>query len=111
MKSSHVKKLLAHDRVLLAVATAFGLWLRSWLLPYFQSPFYLIAHVPDDAYYYFAIAKNMALGHSITIDGIHATNGMHPLWLVIIAPFFSVFPGNHYFDAVQAVLIFQLVLD
>ena len=46
----------------------------------------------DDLYYYFKIAKNFWSYYYFTFDGIHETNGFHPLWqflLVVSAFFFS----------------------
>lgn len=43
--------------------------------------------VPDDAYYYFTIARNLASGAGVTFDGLAPTNGFHPLWLAAITPF------------------------
>ena len=46
----------------------------------------------DDAYYYFNIARNLAEGHFSTFDGgISQTNGYHPLWMVLITPFYWIF--------------------
>src|SRR5262249_52993687 len=44
----------------------------------------------DDAFYYFQIARNAAQGHGFSFDGIHPTNGFHPLlgWLEV--PVFAV---------------------
>jgi hypothetical protein len=39
--------------------------------------------VYDDAFYYFAIARNIAHGLGSTFDGVHPTNGYHPLWLLV----------------------------
>jgi hypothetical protein len=50
--------------------------------------------LPDDAFYYFQIARHLAQGDGVTFDGLTATNGFHPLWLVLITPFFYLFPGN-----------------
>lgn len=49
------------------------------------SPEYLSAIVPDDAFYYLGIAREIAAGHGSTFDGVTATNGYHPLWLMICA--------------------------
>jgi hypothetical protein len=46
--------------------------------------------VPDDAYYYFTIARNVAGGNGISFDGLSPTNGFHPLWLSIITPFWWI---------------------
>ena len=46
----------------------------------------------DDAFYYFEIAKNLAAGEFSTFDGgITRTNGYHPVWLLMITPFYWVF--------------------
>ena len=48
--------------------------------------------IPDDAYYYFGIAKNFGEYGRLTFDGVHVTNGFHPLWqsiLIAMEPFVS----------------------
>lgn len=47
------------------------------------TPARLAALTPDDAYYYFAIARNIASGGGSTFDGMHPTNGYHPLWMIV----------------------------
>jgi hypothetical protein len=37
----------------------------------------------DDAYYYFTIARNIANGSGVTIDGQHWTTGFQPLWQLV----------------------------
>jgi hypothetical protein len=39
----------------------------------------------DDAYYFFTVARNIAQGHGITIDGTHWTTGFQPLWGFVCA--------------------------
>jgi hypothetical protein len=39
----------------------------------------------DDAYYFFTVARNIAQGHGITIDGTHWTTGFQPLWAFVCA--------------------------
>src|SRR5512140_1353288 len=46
--------------------------------------------IRDDAYYYFKVAQNISEGHGSTFDGIHPTNGYHPLWLLICVPIFAL---------------------
>jgi hypothetical protein len=62
----------------------------------------------DDGYYYFQIARNLARGGSFTFDGIHATNGFHPLWLLLQAPLFRLFAGD--VPPLRAVLVLEAVL-
>lgn len=50
--------------------------------------------IADDAYYYFTIASNMASGAGPTFDGLAATNGYHPLWLMLLVPVYSLFPES-----------------
>ena len=47
--------------------------------------------LPDDAFYYFEIARNITLGLGSTFDGINLTNGYHPLWMLMILPLFALF--------------------
>jgi hypothetical protein len=48
----------------------------------------------DDAYYYFQIARNIVSGNGVTFDGLHPTNGFHPLWLLLLLPVFALVPGE-----------------
>jgi len=50
----------------------------------------LLNFIPDDAFYYFELARRMALGQGPTVDGINRTNGYHPLWLLVLLPFGSM---------------------
>lgn len=43
----------------------------------------------DDSFYYFQIARHLAAGWFSTFDGgITLTNGYHPLWMLLITPFY-----------------------
>ncbi len=46
--------------------------------------------IRDDAYYYFKIAQNISQGLGSTFDGIHLTNGYHPLWMLVCIPIFAL---------------------
>lgn len=53
---------------------------------------FLVTNIlPDDAFYYFEVARNIAAGNGPTFDGLTPTNGYHPLWMVILVPIFSFF--------------------
>ncbi|UCG16685.1 MAG: hypothetical protein JSV19_01350 [Phycisphaerales bacterium] len=54
----------------------------------------IVALLSDDAFYYFQIARNVARGQGCTFDGIAATNGFHPLWMVCLLPIFWIFGGE-----------------
>ncbi len=49
----------------------------------------LVSRFEDDAFYYFGIARHLAAGEGFTFDGIHRTNGFHPLWQLMLVPLFS----------------------
>lgn len=51
-------------------------------------------YMADDAFYYFQTARNIATGHGSTFDGVHVTNGYHPLWLVTAVVAFVLAPGS-----------------
>ncbi|MEA2572754.1 MAG: hypothetical protein QOH93_52 [Chloroflexia bacterium] len=42
--------------------------------------------LPDDAFYYFQTARHIAAGDGSTFDGLHPTNGYHPLWMLLLVP-------------------------
>ncbi|MEJ2746169.1 MAG: glycosyltransferase family 39 protein, partial [bacterium] len=41
-------------------------------------------------FYYLTLARNVALGHGATADGENATNGFHPLWVIVLVPLFRL---------------------
>jgi hypothetical protein len=44
----------------------------------------------EDGYYYYKVADNLAHGYGPTFDGVHWTNGFHPLWLLVLAALFRL---------------------
>ncbi len=44
----------------------------------------------DDAFYYFTVARNIALGHGVTFDGLGPTNGFHPLWMALLVAVYAL---------------------
>lgn len=40
----------------------------------------------DDGYYYLQVAWNISRGAGSSFDGIHSTNGYHPLWQLMLVP-------------------------
>jgi hypothetical protein len=61
-----------------------------WLLDFDR----ILRRTPDDAYYYFKIAENIAAGHGPTFDGLHRTSGFQPLWMLCLTPVFWVCPNS-----------------
>ena len=56
--------------------------------------FLLATVLPDDAFYYFEIARNITQGLGSTFDGTNLTNGYHPLWLLTLIPIFTHFSSG-----------------
>ncbi len=70
---------------------AYGAWFAWYMLANFDL-INLIRNGKDDSFYYFQIAKNLTVGKFSTFDGgITQTNGYHPLWLLLITPFYWIF--------------------
>lgn len=46
----------------------------------------------DDAFFYLAIARNFASGRGSSFDGIHLTNGYHPLWMLLLSVLHHLVP-------------------
>ena len=87
--------------VLLALALADAALLRrpvAWLL----------GIVPDDAFYYFHIARHLARGDGSTFDGVHVASGYHPGWMALLVPVAAVFPGAE--SLLRGALVLALLL-
>ena len=89
---------------LLAYAAAF-----AW---HMLATFDLVNFIRDvnaaDAYYYFQIAYNLAQGKFSTFDGgITQTNGYHPVWLLLITPFYWIFDKE---TALFGIKAFEIML-
>jgi hypothetical protein len=84
--------------VMLVLAVPFAVGGRPALPAAFQ----------DDAFYYARIARNVARGYGLTFDGLHATSGFHPLWLVVLVPLFAAWSGP--LTPLAAALVLQILL-
>ncbi|TAL69762.1 MAG: hypothetical protein EPN82_03840 [Bacteroidetes bacterium] len=62
----------------------------------------------EDAYYTFSVAKNLAHGNGVTVDGETLTNGFQPLYTFIIVPAFAV--TNNDFVSVRIIFIFLVLI-
>lgn len=61
----------------------------------------------EDGFYYFAIARHLAAGAGSTFDGLHPTNGYHPLWLLVLSAVHAAAPAGRaliYGTALQGAL-------
>jgi hypothetical protein len=62
----------------------------------------------DDFFYYAQVARHLAQGAGSTFDGIHRTNGYHPLWLLCLTAFTWVGGGRFFFILVTLVTAVSL---
>jgi hypothetical protein len=75
------------------------LWLRSFflllaaayatLLIRFPNPFFA-----DDSFFYLQVGRNVALGYGSTFNRLMPTNGYHPIWMLLCAGVYRIFPGR-----------------
>lgn len=70
-----------------------GLTLRL-LMAWSSTEILIQKTLPDDAFYYFAIARNMWAGNAVSVDGVTPTNGFHPLWALTLLLPFAARPGG-----------------
>jgi hypothetical protein len=70
----------------------------------------LATYLPDDSFYYFQLASNFVSGKISSVDGIHLSNGYHPLWVWNIAPFF-LFKSMDVFLPVKLSILYAGMLN
>jgi hypothetical protein len=63
----------------------------------------------DDSFYPFAVARHVALGQGVTIDGVSPTNGFQPLFTFATVPFFR-FAGQDRYAPLRYVWILEFAL-
>jgi hypothetical protein len=70
----------------------------------------LLNFIPDDAFYYFEIARRISQGQGSTFDGINPTNGYQPLWLLLLLPITPVMNLSREAGARVAMMLGVLML-
>ncbi len=79
------------------IVIAFG-FSASLAIAFAPLNFILSNTLPDDAFYYFQLARNIAHGFGPTFDGVNPTNGYHPLWLLMLVPVYHYFSSGAVMD-------------
>jgi hypothetical protein len=59
----------------------------------------------EDGYYSLSVARNLAVGHGLSIDGVNLTNGFQPLFTIIEAGAFAMAGGDEIL-AMRLVMLF-----
>lgn len=73
--------------VIAAFALSVWIWFALRPLEVLVSQF-----TADDMFYYLQIARNIAAGYGSSFDGLTATNGFHPVYMMILVTAFKLFP-------------------
>lgn len=74
--------------------TAFMLAAYPFLVSFhFEGPRTCFSWFAADAFFYLTVAKRTAWEPLFSFDGLHATNGFHPLWQVYLKAAFSALPS------------------
>jgi hypothetical protein len=48
----------------------------------------------DDSFFYLQVGRNFALGYGSTFNRLMPTNGYHPVWMLLCAAVYKIFPGR-----------------
>ncbi len=75
------------------------MWLRVFFMFVTAAYAFLFIRQPspffaDDSFFYLQVGRNFALGHGSTFNRLMPTNGYHPLWMLLCAAVYRVFPGR-----------------
>ncbi len=81
------------DRVWMPFLLALGLGIRLFVSR-FDGYVLFQKCVVDDAYFYFGIARHIAMGTGATFDGSIMTNGFHVIYALLLVPVFWIFPHS-----------------
>jgi hypothetical protein len=65
----------------------------------------------DDSFYDFGIARHISLGHPPSIDGVHPTNGYHPLWVALMSIVYRIAGRGDLVRPIHLALTLGAVLD
>ena len=99
-----VSPTLGADAIIIGALAALA---TAWPLLYAilrQGPKVLIRCLTGDSYHYLAIARKALDAHSYTYDGVHVTNGFHPLWEWILRGLFTALQlRSHESEAIAAI--------
>jgi len=68
----------------------------------------LIGVVPDDAFYYMVVGRNIAATGVSTFDGENLASGYHPAWMMVVVVAAHWFPGNN--ELVRVVIAMSFLL-
>ncbi len=100
--------LLAKKLLEWLIPVALFLFVFAFLAWPYRTPLYEGAF-QDDFFYYLEAAKHILAGQGSTFDGVHLTNGYHPLWMLVCITLLKQFSGKAVFVAFLALTMGLLV--
>jgi hypothetical protein len=65
--------------------------------------------IKEDAFYTFTVARNLAMGNGITIDGTNPTDGFQPLFTFLITPVFMATLPDRY-EPIRFIIVIQWIM-
>lgn len=83
--------ILAPSVLYILIGTGAGL---AFLLAWLPVRLCISRLIVEDMFYYLQAARQIAVGNPASLDGIHTTNGFHPLWMLICVGVQSIFDGH-----------------
>jgi hypothetical protein len=78
-----------------AIVALFSRFLRANTFGFFE----------DDFFYYVQVAQNFAHHGVSSFDGVHLTNGYHPLWMLLLSALLTFTSGKAFLIAAQVVAL------
>ncbi len=94
----------------LMIATAY-IYLLAYIFLIGYSPILqIIPLASDDGFYYIKIARNLVAGYGFSFDQFSQTNGVHPLWLLMLIPLAAIGQSLSTEAFFRCVLIYQCLI-
>jgi hypothetical protein len=93
-----------------AALIAFGVALAFSLAPVPLGAAAIVARIPDDAFYYFVLAKNFATQGTWTFDGVNAATGFHLLFGYALAGLYRIAPEIGFVETYLLVVLVNAAL-
>ncbi|MDB5036204.1 MAG: hypothetical protein JWQ98_3445 [Chlorobi bacterium] len=90
------------------LVTFIGLLLQLALL-FRSDELFLSRPFQEDSFYVMSVARSLARGTGLSVDGVHPTNGVQPLICFLDAPLFALSNGND-FLALRLALFLQIII-
>ncbi|MCB0219257.1 MAG: glycosyltransferase family 39 protein [Chrysiogenetes bacterium] len=85
-------------------------WLLRVVVAVLPLRWLMTRNLPDDAYMYWQVARNIVAGNGASLDGVNLTTAYHPLWMLPSIAFMALFDNGGDLP-IHAQLVFAGTLD